>query len=70
MNKDYKFELTAQDKQSHLWSKIQKHFAHILERERKINDKRASQDDTNFTRGKISLVNELIRLNEVDGQEE
>lgn len=70
MDKDYKFELSSQERQSHLWAKIQKHFVHILERERRINDKRASMEDTNFTRGKISLVNELIRLNETDEPQE
>jgi hypothetical protein len=65
MTKEYQFNLTRADKASALWIKIQAHFAHQLAKERIKNDARASAEDTAYTRGKIAMLKELTKLDEV-----
>jgi len=69
MESSYTFELTQQDKQSHLWLKLKKHFEYILQRERIKNDHQQSDVGT-AVRGKIALAKELIALGEKKEKEE
>jgi hypothetical protein len=65
MAKDYQFQLSQPESQTYLWKKTQAHFQIMLERERKKNDSSVSIEETERTRGKISILKELIKLNEV-----
>lgn len=57
------FELTAQERHSSLWIKIQKHYEDLLQRERVRNDSpKQTEEGTQFIRGKIALLKELQKL--------
>lgn len=54
--------LDANDKKSPLWVKIKTHYEQRLEMLRRKNDKRRSDEETDYLRGRIAEVKELLTL--------
>lgn len=65
MKPEYSLKLSKSDRANATWKKLQTHFEYLLNRERKRNDGKMSQDDTCHCRGKISILKELIAMQDV-----
>lgn len=58
------FALTNEDKQSALWKKLMAHFGDRLDASRVMNDGMQDEATTARTRGRISMLKELLALND------
>lgn len=57
-----KFELTAHERRSELWSRLEAHMRERLDQLRQKNDSHQPENTTADTRGRIGQIKELLAL--------